>query len=88
MDIKYRKSISTVEPAEVDETSSPTVTYIRRNIKFVTPETKEDDYMPSTSYYEYEEAALTKEEYQIYLQSKESEQLRADVDYVILMGGF
>ena len=44
--------------------------------------------MPSTSYYEYEEAALTKEEYQIYLQSKESEQLRADVDYVILMGGF
>jgi len=88
MEINYRKSMSTIRPSEVDETSSPTVTYIRRNINYVTPSTDNDLGMPSTSYYEYEEAILTKQEYQIYLQEKQSEQLRADVDYVMLMGGY
>ena len=89
MDIKFRKSMSTVKPAEVDETSSPKVTYIRKNIKEVTHDTTEDTMNTEpTTYYEYDEAILPKEEYQLYLQAQEQLQLRADVDYVILMGGY
>ena len=88
MDLTYRKSSSTIRPALVDETSSSKVTYVRRNIKEVNVEADEEMGLPAATHYEYEEAKLTKEEYEIYKQSQEQLQLRADVDYVILMGGY
>lgn len=90
MDIKFRKSMSTIKPAEIDETSSPNVTYIRKNIKEVTNDSADNTMSVdnTATYYEYDEAVLTKEEYQLYLQAQAQLQLRADVDYVILMGGY
>lgn len=88
MDLVYRKSSSTVRPELVDETSSSTVTYIRRNIQEIPLEANEEMGIPERVIYEYEEAKLTKEEYLLYVQSQEQLQLRADIDYVILMGGY
>ena len=88
MELTFRKSSSNIRPELVDETSSPKVTYVRRNIVEKTVEANEEMGTEAGTYYEYEEAKLTKEEYQLYLQSQEQLQLRADVDYVILMGGY
>lgn len=88
MILNFVKSSSTIRPADVDETSSPNVTYIHENIKEVTRQPIEGEEGEPETYFEYDEAVLTKEEYQLYLQAQESEQLRADVDYVMLMGGF
>lgn len=89
MNIQFKKSMSTVRPAEVDEISSPTVTYIRKNIKEITKDPIEGDINEEpVTFFEYDEAKLSKEEYQLYLQAQEQLQLRADIDYVILMGGY
>lgn len=59
MKIKFIKSQSTVKPALIDTTSSKKVVYIRQNIVKV----QKDD----TTFYEYDEAKLTKDEYKDYL---------------------
>ena len=59
MKLNYIKSQSSVKPDLVDTTSSKKVVYIRQNII----EAQKDDAV----FYEYEEAKLTKEEYQEYL---------------------
>ena len=64
MNLYFKKSQSTVKPELVDTTSSKKVVYIRQNIV----ETKKDD----TTYYEYDEAKLTKAEYAEYLKELEA----------------
>ena len=59
MKLKFIKSPSTVKPALIDTTSSKKVVYIRQNIV----EINKDD----TTFYEYDEAKLTKDEYKDYL---------------------
>lgn len=59
MNLYFKKSQSSVKPELVDTTSSKKVVYIRQNIV----ETAIDD----TTYYEYDEAKLTKAEYAEYL---------------------
>ena len=59
MKFNFIKSQSTVKPELVDTTSSKKVVYIRQNIV----EIQKDD----TTFYEYEEAKLTKDEYKEYL---------------------
>ena len=88
MKLNYIKSQSSVEPELVDTTSSKTTVYIRQNIV----ENKKTDEMSGkeTVFYEYEEAKLTKEEYQEYLKELEIidiQKQRADIDYIALMSG-
>ena len=88
MKLNYIKSQSSVKPDLVDTTSSKTTVYIRQNIV----ENKKTDEMSGkeTVFYEYEEAKLTKQEYQEYLKELEIidiQKQRADIDYIALMSG-
>ena len=65
MKLNYVKSQSSVKPDLIDTTSSKVVVYLRQNIV----ENIKIDEMSGeeTVFYEYDEAKLTKEEYQEYL---------------------
>ena len=65
MKFNFIKSQSTVKPELVDTTSSKKVVYIRQNIV----EINKDD----TTFYEYDEAKLTKDEYKEYLAELEAQ---------------
>ena len=72
MKLNFIKSQSSVKPDLIDTTSSKTTVYIRQNIvekeKTVENTNSEDNDATSTTvFYEYDEAKLTKEEYQEYL---------------------
>lgn len=88
MKLNYVKSSSSVKPDLIDTTSSKTTVYIRQNIV----ENQRTDEMSgeTSTFYEYQEAKLTKEEYQEYLKELEIidiQQQRADIDYIALMCG-
>ena len=88
MKLNYIKSQSSVKPDLVDTTSSKAVVYLRQNIveNIKTDEMSGEE----TVFYEYEEAKLTKQEYQEYLKELEIidiQQQRADIDYIMLMIG-
>ena len=88
MRLNFIKSQSSVKPDLVDTTSSKTTVYIRQNIV----ENIKTDEMSGkeTIFYEYEEAKLTKAEYQEYLKELEIidiQKQRADIDYIALMSG-
>ena len=59
MKLNFIKSQSSVKPEFIDTTSSRKVVYIRQNIV----EVQKDD----TTFYEYDEAKLTRDEYKEYL---------------------
>ena len=88
MKLNYIKSQSSVKPDLVDTTSSKVVVYLRQNI---VENIKTDKISgEETVFYEYDEAKLTKEEYQEYLKELEIidiQQQRADIDYIMLMTG-
>ena len=65
MKLNFIKSQSSVKPDLVDTTSSKVVVYLRQNI--VEVEKTNESYDTPTTFYEYEEAKLTKQEYQEYL---------------------
>lgn len=88
MKLNYIKSQSSVKPDLVDTTSSKVVVYLRQNIveNIKTDEMSGEE----TVFYEYDEAKLTKVEYQEYLKELEIidiQQQRADIDYIMLMTG-
>ena len=88
MKLNYIKSQSSVKPDLVDTTSSKVVVYLRQNIveNIKTDEMSGEE----TVFYEYEEAKLTKQEYQEYLKELsiiDIQQQRADIDYIALMSG-
>ena len=88
MKINYTKSESTIKPELVDTSSSKTTVYIRKNI--IEKERMDKETGVSTTYYEYDEAKLTKEEYKEYLKELEIidiQKQRADIDYIALMSG-
>ena len=88
MILNYVKSQSSVKPELIDTTSSKTTVYIRQNIVEVEKTNESDD--TSTTFYEYEEAKLTKKEYDQYLKELsiiDIQQQRADIDYIALMTG-
>ena len=88
MILNYVKSQSSVKPELIDTTSSKTTVYIRQNIVEVEKTNESDN--TSTTFYEYEEAKLTKQEYQEYLKELEIidiQKQRADIDYIALMSG-
>lgn len=86
MILNYIKSESTIKPELIDTISSKKVVYLRKNIN----EKKRDIEGESQTYYEYDEAKLTKgeyEEYKIQLATLDIRQQRADIDYIALMTG-
>ena len=88
MKLNYIKSQSSVKPDLVDTTSSKVVVYLRQNIveNIKTDEISGEE----TVFYEYDEAKLTKQEYQEYLKELEIidiQQQRADIDYIAIMSG-
>ena len=88
MKLNYIKSQSSVKPDLIDTTSSKTTVYIRQNIV----ENQRTDEMSgeTSTFYEYQEAKLTKEEYQEYLKELEIidiQKQHADIDYIALMSG-
>ena len=88
MKLNYIKSQSSVKPDLVDTVSSKTTVYLRHNIveNIKTDEMSGEE----TVFYEYDEAKLTKEEYQEYLKELEIidiQKQRADIDYIALMSG-
>ena len=88
MRLNFIKSQSSVKPDLVDTTSSKVVVYLRQNIveNIKTDEMSGEE----TVFYEYEEAKLTKQEYQEYLKELEIidiQKQRADIDYIALMSG-
>ena len=88
MKMNYAKSESTIKPELIDTTSSKTTVYIRKNI--IEKERIDKETGDSTTYYEYDESKLTKEEYQEYLKELEIidiQKQRADIDYIALMSG-
>ena len=64
MNLYFKKSQSSVKPELVDTTSSKKVVYIRQNIV----EVQRDN----ATFYEYDEAKLTKSEYHEYLKELEA----------------
>ena len=88
MKLNYIKSQSSVKPELIDTTSSKSTVYLRKNIIEVEKTNENDD--TSATFYEYDEAKLTKEEYQEYLKELEIidiQQQRADIDYILMMTG-
>ena len=88
MKLNYVKSESTIKPELIDTTSSKTTVYIRKNI--IEKERIDNETGESTPFYEFDEAKLTKKEYQEYLKELEIidiQKQRADIDYIALMSG-
>ena len=88
MYINYIKSESSVKPELVDTTSSKKYTYLRKDI---IETQKTDEFSNETiTLYEYQEAKLTKTEYEEYLAELsiiDIQQQRADIDYLAIMLG-
>ena len=88
MNINYIKSESTIKPELVDTASSKKYVYLRKDI---IETQKTDEFSNETiTLYEYQEAKLTKQEYQEYLAELsiiDIQQQRADIDYIAIMTG-
>ena len=88
MNINYIYSQSTKKPELVDITSSKKYVYLRKDI---IETQKTDEFSNETiTLYEYQEAKLTKAEYQEYLAELsiiDIQQQRADIDYLAIMLG-
>ena len=87
MKLNYRKSQSSIKPELVDTTSSKTSVYLRKDIAENTITDMDGN---EVIMYEYDEAVLTKAEYEEYLKELEVidiQQQRADIDYILMMTG-
>lgn len=80
MNLNFYKSESTVCPDEVDTTSSPTTVYIRKNIR---QETFIDADGRELTAWRYDEAKISKAEYNQHMQDK----AQADISYLYMIGG-
>ena len=88
MRLNWHKSESAVYPELIDTVSSQTTVYLRKNV--VEKQVKDEMSDKAYTMYEYDEAKLTKNEYQKYLTEMsviDIQQIRADVDYISFMTG-
>ena len=65
MKLNYKKSQSSIKPDLIDTTSSKKYVYLRQNV--VKVNSKDEQSGEYRSYFEYDEAKLTKGEYEEYL---------------------
>ena len=85
MKFEYINSTSTVEPSILDNTSSPNVVYVRKNI---VPREEEQEDGSVITYYDYQEAKISKADWDYFksiidLDSKVAKSL-ADIDYIAM----
>ena len=80
MILNYIKSQSSIKPELIDTTSSKTTVYLRKNIIEIEKTNESDD--TTTIFYEYDEAKLTKEEYQEYLKELEATDALQTIEYL------
>lgn len=88
MILNYKKSQSSNKPDLIDTTSSKKYVYLRQNV--VEVNSIDEQSGEDRSYFEYDEAKLTKSEYEEYLKELsilDIQQQRADIDYIALMTG-
>lgn len=76
MTITWKKSSSNESPVEIDTTSSATSVYLRKNI---VQSEKTDEEGNVSIVYDYDEACLTKDEYDRYQDKLDTEALIAEV---------
>lgn len=69
MSLEYKKAESTIYPELIDTTSSNTTVYLRKNV--VKKQVKDEETGETCTRYEYDEAKLTKEQYEEYLKHPE-----------------
>lgn len=89
MDYRIVEGFQPERPMEVDETSSRTTVYLRRNIEEV-PNIDTDGNPSEGTHWRYEEAQLTREEYKIYSELMEEskkiqEDFQSQIDYISIM---
>ena len=87
MELKYVKSQSADYPELIDIISSKKYVYLRQNVVEMQSDNTDGE---TYTYYEYDEAKLTKEEYEQYLKELsvlDIRQQRADIDYILFMTG-
>ena len=77
MKLNYRKSQSSVYPELIDTTSSKKCVYLRKNVVEVQSEDLNGEIYTT---YEYDEAKLTKEEYEQYLKEINSTETLEDIE--------
>lgn len=77
----WHKSESDVYPVLIDTESSPTTVYIRQNVE---EETRHNEQSGDRTVFVYDEATMTKLEYESYLREKN----QADIEYLYMMGGY
>ena len=70
MKLNYKKSQSSIKPDLIDTTSSKKYVYLRQNV--VEVNSTDEQSGEYRSYFEYDEAKLTKEEYEQYLMEMNS----------------
>lgn len=83
MELKYRKSQSSIKPELLDTTSSKTSVYLRKDI---VEKTVTDMDGNETIMYEYDEAVLSNAEYEDYkkdLDVIDIQKLRSDIDAIL-----
>lgn len=81
LNLDYYPSESDTMPDEIDTTSSPTTVYLRRNIR--AEERKDVETGETRTVYVYDEAKISRQEYDNYMQGK----TQADIEYLYMMGG-
>lgn len=89
MEYKTVEGYQSERPFEIDEISSKTTVYLRRNIEEV-PNIDTDGNPSEGTHWRYEEAQLTKEEYKIYSglmeeSKKIQDDLQSRIDYLSIM---
>lgn len=77
MKLNYKKSQSSVYPELIDTTSSKKCVYLRKNVVEVQSEDLNGEIYIT---YEYDEAKLTKEEYEQYLKEMNSAETLEDIE--------
>ena len=77
MKLNYKKSQSSIKPDLIDTTSSKKYVYIRQNVVEMQSDNTDGE---THIYYEYDEAKLTKEEYEQYLKEINSTETLESID--------
>ena len=77
----WRQSESAERPLEIDETSSKTVVYVRRNIKEVTVQDEMSE--ETRTIYQYEENAIPKADWETYKAVMENQSATTDLELAI-----
>lgn len=91
MEYRTVEGFQTEKPKTIDTESSKTTVYLRKNIVSV-PNVDMDGLETDGTHWQYDEAQLTKEEYETYTEiqsavQESSEEMQSQIDYIAMMAG-